>query len=454
MSLKTIIMIIASLVLLSGCQADFSKKECADEPEKKAVEETMAAEENKEYEIDGYTRMSFDESEPANEMVSIGRYMGDDTKSEHLEGLIDTNGKVICPFIYKMAWDSSEGYSIVGINAENTDKDYYDPFGNLLDEEKLKHSIVYTYVNIKGEECFGYYTDAKKFSEGIAFVKGAENCWYALDQKGNLTKLDESIQWIDPFSEGFAKFRNKSNGNIGFINHDFEIVIPAIYSSADDFSEGLAAATLNGYDLIYIDKKGSTVIETDYEYHVVAYDTMRYFKASIDSYSFHEGVAFLPGCRSQTAVSDHYIDKNGNIAIDNIYGSSFSHGLAPAKDGIDNIGFIDKTGTFVIPAQYHSASAFNEYGTAFVYSKECIPDELAYTYDEFYGYYCGCINTKGEVVIPLEYYCNDYLHGFPNTANGIFRLHKDGYIHYFKSDGTLIGKLEELEGAAEMYEKY
>lgn len=387
-----------------------------------------------------YTRLSFDESEIATEMIAITRYMGEDTMSDSLSSLIDTNGRIVCPLIYDIATDSSEGYSIVGFNDNDTDKEYYDPFGNLLDNR----NNIYTFANIKGEECFGYYSDVRAFSEGIAFVKGAEDNWYALDKSGTITKLDESISWIEGFKEGMAKFGSKTDNKAGFINRDFEIVIPAVYSSASDFSEGLAAVADPNENLIYIDKSGNTILETDYDYYSVSYDTMRFFKDSIDSYSFHEGVAFLPKVRSKTATSNYYIDKSGNIVIDNIYGSTFSQGLAPAMDENGNVGFIDKTGTFVIPAQYHSASSFNEYGTAFVYSHEYLPEEL-YTYEDYYENYCGCINTKGEIVIPIEYYCNDYMYGFPDTTNGIFKLHKDGYVHYFKSDGTLIGKFEEYE---------
>lgn len=394
-----------------------------------------------------YTRLSFDESEIATEMIAITRYMGEDTMPDSLSGLIDTNGRIVCPLIYDIATDSSEGYSIVGFNANDTGKEYYDPFGNLLDNR----NNIYTFANIKGEECFGYYSDARAFSEGIAFVKGFEDNWCALDKSGTITKLDESISWIEGFKDGMAKFGSKTDNKVGFINRDFEIVIPAVYSSASDFSEGLAAVSINDvYDLIYIDKNGNAVIETDYDYYSVSYNTMRFFKAAIDSYSFHEGLAFLPRYYSETETSDHYIDQSGNTVLDNVCGSNFSHGLAPARDENGNVGFIDKTGSFVIPAQYHSATPFNEYGTAFVYSHEYLPEEL-YTYEDYYGHYCGCINTKGEIVIPIEYYCDDYMFGFPNTTNGIFKLYKDGYLHFFKSNGVLIGRLEELEGAAEMH---
>ena len=396
---------------------------------------------------DGYTRLSFDESEPATEMIAVSRYLGEDTMSGRISGLIDTNGKVVCPLIYDIARDSSEGYSIVGFYAKDTEKEYYDPLGNLLDSQKH----IYTFVNIKGEECFGYYSYASEFSEGIAFVRDANENLYALDKNGGLTGIDVNVRWIYPYSEGLAAFGSENDNMAGFINCDFEIAIPAVYSAAASFSEGLAAATFDD-KLIYIDKNGNTVIETDYDYHAVSYNTMRFFKDAIDYYSFHDGVAFLPRYYSETATSDHYIDKSGNIALDNVYGSNFSHGLAPARDENGNVGFIDKAGTFVIPAQYYSATPFNEYGTAFVYSHEYIPEEL-YTYQDYYGNYCGCINTKGEIVIPLEYYCSDYMFGFPNTANGIFKLYKDGYLHFFKSDGTLIGRLEELEGAAEVYKE-
>lgn len=373
----------------------------------------------------GYTRLSFDESELATEMLEIYCYSEKDRKS----GLIDTNGKVVCPAIYDFAYDSSEGYSIVCIDTDNSSKKYYDPLGNLLDKTKN----IYTFVNIKGEECFGYFSNAQKFSEGVAFVEDAKELLYALNISGELTKLD-NIRWINEFSEGMAMFGSEKDNNVGFINHDFQVVIPAVYSSAQDFSEGLAAIATSDGSLAYIDKEGNTVLTLDCDYNEISWATMRYFASGYNSFSFSEGLAFL-----NKKGNCSYIDKSGNVIIEGICGSKFVHGLAPAMDENGNSGYINKNGEFVIPATYSKVSPFNEYGVAMVYNYGETEDSQGNYYPE----YCGYINTKGEVVIPIEYYCSDYMFGYPEEANGIIKLYKDGYKYFFKANGEVVGKMVE-----------
>ena len=126
-----------------------------------------------------YTRLSFDESEPATEMMSFYRFSDENST---LFGLVDTNGALVCPPVYDWAEDSSEGYSVVYIDAEHSDKEYYDVFGNLIEND----ISVCTYVNLKGEECFGYYSDALRFSEGVAFVKDVNKNWHAMNKNGEI----------------------------------------------------------------------------------------------------------------------------------------------------------------------------------------------------------------------------------------------------------------------------
>ena len=62
------------------------------------------------------------------------------------------------------------------------------------------------------------------------------------------------------FSEGLAVVELEE---YGFINKQGRMVIPPIYDDADSFSEGLAAIELNGW-WGYIDKKGTLVIPPKY----------------------------------------------------------------------------------------------------------------------------------------------------------------------------------------------
>ena len=265
-------------------------------------------------------------------------------------------------------------------------------------------------------------------------MEDAKELLYALNTSGELTKLD-NIRWINEFSEGMAMFGSEKDNNVGFINHDFQVVIPAVYSSAQDFSEGLAAVATSDGSLAYIDKEGNTVLALDCEYNEISWSTMRYFAGGYNSFSFSEGLAFL-----NKKGNCSYIDNSGNVIIEGICGSKFVHGLAPAMDENGNSGYINKNGEFVIPATYSKVSPFNEYGVAMVYNYGETEDSQGNYYPE----YCGYINTKGEVVIPIEYYCSDYMFGYPEEANGIIKLYKDGYKYFFRANGEVIGKIVEF----------
>lgn len=70
------------------------------------------------------------------------------------------------------------------------------------------------------------------------------------------------------------------------------------------------------------------------------------------------------------------------------------NGLAPACDpATDLIGFVDKSGVFVIEPQWNDAAAFSDDGIALVVLED------AQTYDKKYGF----INDKGEEIAPCIY---------------------------------------------------
>ena len=120
------------------------------------------------------------------------------------------------------------------------------------------------------------FEDAENFSEGLAPVKvrSAETVWCPADESGN---------------------RSGSTMMYGYIDKTGTLVIPAVFNSAEPFSEGVAAVRKCD-QAFFIDKTGKTVI--------------------------------------------------GNFT----YASSFSGGLARfetlTKDGLLS-GYVDKTGTLV-----------------------------------------------------------------------------------------------------------
>ena len=175
---------------------------------------------------------------------------------------------------------------------------------------------------------------------------------------------------IDDFNEGLAKV--KLNGRYGFINEEYEEVIPVVYNACGDFSEGLAACVKNG-KVGYVDKNGKIVVPFKYDEptHLLDYYAQ-----------FYEG-------RAQVRLNGKFgfIDHLGNEVIPLIYDFAgiFSEGLAEV-DKDCKVGFIDHLGNEVIPLIYDGATQFSD-GLAGVKK----------------GDSWGFINRYNEIVIPYKF---------------------------------------------------
>lgn len=230
-------------------------------------------------------------------------------------------------------------------------------------------------------------------------------------------------------------------GRCGFINEIGEVVIPPVYLEVSDFHEGLARVSVPG--TTYEDRRfahdEAGFIDESMNY-VIKPGAPRGFKfpRGVGSYSygdFHEGMArFHVG--DATGLQG-YIDRTGDITIPPIYASvgDFSEGLAcvslrrsdRSPFGPKLTGFINQKGDFVIPAtRCFVASAFSEgrcvlsvqddHGkwNACVIDRagsEVVPLGIYSTLSDFAGGVAtavrerkvGCINLRGEIVIPFEF---------------------------------------------------
>ena len=68
---------------------------------------------------------------------------------------------------------------------------------------------------------------------------------------------------------------------------------------------------------------------------------------------------------------------------------------------------------------------------------------------EYEDYYRGYIDTQGNVVIPIEFEQPWWLLGMkgffePFESYGIVSLYKQGYVYYYRYDGTLLGKTPRM----------
>lgn len=231
------------------------------------------------------------------------------------------------------------------------------------------------------------------------------------------------------FHEGLAAVSSRTDSGVkwGFIDRSSSLVVPYQYDRVGDFSEGLAAVItsvpvpkqpcncglpLNGdhdYDcpslsLPYADMLGFI----DKRGEVVI--PPEYFGgmngvSPLDYARFSEGLA--------SVVKNNkvcYIDKTGKTILtlsDYSLGYPFSEGLAMVVSREGKCGYIDKSGKLVIPFRSGAVGSFQN-GYALVSNDKPWPATK-------YGY----INQSGEVVVPIEYdYASYFNEGYALAQKG------------------------------------
>lgn len=158
-----------------------------------------------------------------------------------------------------------------------------------------------------------------------------------VDRSGRVRIALLPSQAANSFSEGLAAVR--LDGKWGF-------VIPPKFGSVEDFSGGLAAASMDSAVFGFIDTKGEYVIPPRFQW----------------ASTFSEGLAAVcvDDCDSLNTRVD-YIDRHGTFVLRTrmARGGRFSEGLACASYGALE-GFIDKSGKFVIAPQFEWAGDFSD----------------------------------------------------------------------------------------------
>ena len=200
-------------------------------------------------------------------------------------GYIDINGDIIIDYIYENASEFSEGYAIVSsgsdafiidkkgniqgkrISAESSLDDIYviSPFKSgvaLIKADSMLYNYSppqYMYIDKEGETHIlpdGHY--CLGFSEGYGAIATEKGKWYFVNT--NFDCVSDYYENISSFHEGLAVVCK--NGICGYINHNFELVIPYQYNSCSDFRNGLAKFSIAIGDVSiygYINKKGKVI---------------------------------------------------------------------------------------------------------------------------------------------------------------------------------------------------
>lgn len=176
------------------------------------------------------------------------------------------------------------------------------------------------YMNKEGKLVVDYiYDEAADFSEGLAWVANDEYQGF-IDKQGNKV-LDGAKYFVADagmlnyaFHNGLAcvvKMDDEGNAKYGYINKQGEEVVPCKYDAANPFSEGKAAVA------IYKEDNADAQFPYEYSYIDVKGNVLFSCKEGLKTGDFHEGMAWF------TSNEQQY-------------------------------GFIDTTGTEVIPMRYYT----------------------------------------------------------------------------------------------------
>ena len=192
----------------------------------------------------------------------------------------------------------------------------------------------------------------------------------------------------------------------GYVNVLGEFVVPPRYMVADDFIEGLALVSEDGTRFGFINRLGQTVIPPAY----------------LSATRFDGGVSVaapaLLGAASNTTGAVIYMDRMGrNIFGQTTFGAGqpFREGLAAVQDSSGLFGFIDRTGTFVIPAQFDFVLSFSE-GLAAVLEGDKV----------------GYINRSGDMVIEPQFDAADLF------AEGVAAVGIDTQVGFIDHTGAFV----------------
>ena len=236
---------------------------------------------------------------------------------------------------------------------------------------------------------------AKKNAQDVLGMFPEEQArWGFMDRDGN-KKIEPEYHYAHPFADDRAtvQFLKRSGSGMvlmlesrwGAIDRSGRMVIDAKLDHLDSFSEGLAKAVLPEKEAVrakwpggYINTSGKRIIAWDLSGDL-------YYYAG----RFSEGLAYVPVYSEEDAEKEKktdekesgsdfasffdrtmppgiklgYIDRNGDLVVpaELKAAGDFNEGLAFAMpEGTDKYGFIDASGSFIIEPQFDDAGDFAE----------------------------------------------------------------------------------------------
>ncbi len=237
-------------------------------------------------------------------------------------------------------------------------------------------------------------------------------------------------------------------GKYGYLNQQGEWAIPAQFTSAFPFSDGLAAVqSENGRQYHLIDKQGRTIAELPENYTVqgiccegklIVTDARGWW-----GYAGQSGQVVLP-CQWENA--GYFSEGRAVVKKDGKYGIIDPAGelITPCKwewvrlcpDGYavvkaeNNEGVLTRDGQSALPCEYCYLNYLGEDAFSFADHYQIPARSLAEIVANAENY--GIINARGEILSPAQW-------------NSVFLLPGDKYIEVFRYGGSVQGKIGYLD---------
>lgn len=196
-----------------------------------------------------------------------------------------------------------------------------------------------------------------------------------------------------------------------------KIVVPCKYDIVQNFSEGMAAVceeTLWGY----VDSLGNNIIPCLYRsvnyYDNGVMDDWGEYGSPDEANDFHEGLVMV--MRNRMAV---FFNKQGKTVIPFVYkrAKDFSEGFAAVKT-TQKWGFVDKEGNNVIPCRYDTVASFKEGLAAAVKNGKC-----------------GYVNANGQEIVPFIFDKPEDYEPLNDFHEGLAIVKKNGAFGYVDKEG-------------------
>lgn len=272
-------------------------------------------------------------------------------------GAINKYGKTIIPFKYIEVRDFSSGIARVDEGGNN---DHYinktgkvvisSGFDNGSDckegmvwtESLVGYGSWYTLRDNTGKKIplDGPIYSASDFKDGLSRISKQGGYSTFIDKKGK--EIYHAVSSISEFKDGYALVQDivGDQAKYGMIDRTGKVVVPFMYDSIGDFSEGLAVARM-GQKNGFIDKTGNLVLE-------IPYYSARAFK---------EGLAVV-----HEGMHDGVIDKTGKLIVPVTYQNinDFKEGNAIVTDDNFKKGVVDQRGEVVVPLDFNEIRDFND----------------------------------------------------------------------------------------------